>query len=99
MGAKMTGEELHKIADILSSYSVSSSGLDHYVAQLRALAEAPPIVTVPRSKAEGSVGRQIQQEWAVLRKYVDPRFYTVTAQPRDEAIRKLDALIGYDDAK
>ncbi len=90
----MTSQELNKIADILSSYSVSSSGLDHYVAQLRALAETPPMVTVPRSEAEGSVGRQIQEHWARLREaYV---FTDGSWAHRDDVIRKLDALIGYE---
>ncbi len=53
------------------------------------------------TEAAGSVGRQIQREWAVLREYIFP--YKVTrsaeAERQNEAIRKLDALIGYDDAK
>lgn len=59
-----------------------------------------PIVTVPRSEAAGSVGRQIREQWSRLRDYLKP--YEGWAPPtahRDEIIRKLDALIGYDDAK
>ncbi len=60
-----------------------------------------PIVTVPRSEAEGSVGRQIQEQWRILREYIFPYRVTrsVEAERQNEAIRKLDALIGYDDAK
>ncbi len=53
-----------------------------------------PIVIVPRSQAEGSVGRQIQQEWAILRKRVSVPSHATQLR---EAIRKLDALIGYHD--
>ncbi len=54
-----------------------------------------PIVTVPRSGAEGSVGRQIQEQWAVLRPYLAAHFY-IPESAYHEAIRKLDALIGYE---
>ncbi len=56
-----------------------------------------PIVTVPRSEAEGSVGRQIQEQWAVLHRVMESE--ECDAEAIAEAIRKLDALIGYDDAK
>ncbi len=58
-----------------------------------------PIVTVPKAAApdRGSVDEQIQEQWAELRKYIDPLLYD--GSEYGKAIRKLDALIGYDDAK
>ncbi len=56
-----------------------------------------PIVTVPKAAApdRGSVGEQIQREWAVLRRYIYP-LGSRTYEGADGAIRKLDALIGYE---
>jgi hypothetical protein len=65
--------------------------------------EDAPIVTVPKAAApdRGSVGEQIRREWAVLRKYVDDKqvFGLFPDSRMFEAIRKLDALIGYDGGK
>ena len=58
-----------------------------------------PIVTVPKAAApdRGSVGEQIQREWAVLHDWFKHGSALTTKQL--EAIRKLDALIGYDGDK
>ncbi len=53
-----------------------------------------PIVTVPRSEAEGSVGRQIREQWAILKEWLSHGSALTTRQI--EAIRKLDALIGHE---
>ncbi len=55
-----------------------------------------PIVTVPRSEAEGSVGRQIREQWRILRMYAGPGHYLPLMPEYDATIRKLDALIGYE---
>jgi hypothetical protein len=54
---------------------------------------------VPKAAApdRGSVGEQIQREWRILREYVHAGQFVPPSVRA--AIRKLDALIGYDDAK
>jgi hypothetical protein len=59
-----------------------------------------PIVTAPKAAPpdRGSVGEQIQREWAVLREFMDDEFAWWPKKPH-EAILKLDSLIGYDGGK
>jgi hypothetical protein len=72
---------------------------DDYYEEYFMADDQAPIVTVPKAAApdRGSVGEQIQREWAVLREWFKHGSALTTKQL--EAIRKLDELIGYDGGK